>query len=107
MFRYRFVNLVRNVVRDLNDNLTENNVILVLRWLYTFYTTPSKNDEETEERELGEVKVPVISRDNKFVKATECYFGKEYGNESLENIISIYTDNFKMRYLVNTKILQV
>lgn len=94
LFRYRFVNLVRNVVRDLNDNLTENNVILVLRWLYTFYTTPSKNDEETEERELGEVKVPVISRDNKFVKATECYFGKEYGNESLENIISIYTDNF-------------
>ena len=88
LVRYRFNTLIGKIVSDLNKN-TEN-VKAVLLWLFNFYCTPKSDTEETSERDLGTTKIPVLCRSNTIALGSESYFGKEFGNEIGERIISSY-----------------
>ena len=90
LVRYRFNTLIGKIVSDLNKNKNTENVKAVLLWLFNFYCTPKSDTEETGERDLGTTKIPVLCRSNTIALGSESYFGKEFGNEIGERIISSY-----------------
>lgn len=90
LVRYRFNTLIGKIVSDLNKNKNTENVKAVLLWLFNFYCTPKSDTEETGERDLGTTKIPVLCRNNTIAVGSESYFGKEFGNEIGERIISSY-----------------
>ena len=107
LVRYRFNTLIGKIVSDLNKNKNVVNVKAVLFWLFNFYCTPKSDTEETGERDLGTTKIPVLCRNNSIALATETYFGKEFGNDIGERIISAYDkEHFLLFDLFNSTDLQ-
>lgn len=107
LVRYRFNTLIGKIVSDLNKNKNTENVKAVLLWLFNFYCTPKSDTEETGERDLGTTKIPVLCRNNTIAFGSESYFGKEFGNEIGERIISSYDkEHFLYFGLFNSTDLQ-
>lgn len=107
LVRYRFNTLIGKIVSDLNKNKNTENVKAVLLWLFNFYRTPKSDTEETGERDLGTTKIPVLCRNNTIAFGSESYFGKEFGNEIGERIISSYDkEHFLYFDLFNSPDLQ-
>lgn len=107
LVRYRFNTLIGKIVSDLNKNKNVVNVKAVLFWLFNFYCTPKSDTVETGERYLGTTKIPVLCRNNSIALATETYFGKEFGNDIGERIISAYDkEHFLLFDLFNSTDLQ-
>lgn len=90
---YDLVNIISSVIEQLHNKPTIEKVDDVICWLFKNYELQLLDNIDCSQFDLD-----IINRNGEIQKAETCYFGKEYGNDFGEKIISIYSDNFIKDY---------
>lgn len=90
---YNLDNIINSVIEQLHNDPTAEKVDDVIRWLFKNYELKLLDGIDCSRFNLD-----IINRSGEIQKAADCYFGKEYGNDFGEKIVSIYSDNFIKDY---------
>ena len=87
------IHIIDSVIKQLHNELSIEKVDDVICWLFKNYELNLLDGVDCSCFDLE-----IINRDGKPQKTANCYFGKEYGNDFGEKIISVYSSNFIKDY---------
>lgn len=78
---YSFDRVLRELVNQSKDDKLRTNELLV--WLYNYWN----NNGQKFDSSLGNIEVRVVDRGGTIIKASQCFLGKEYGNNIGQTIL--------------------
>ena len=83
---YSFNNLLRLISIQIEKTNDVKKIKDFLSWLFKYYIESDKQKIPN----IESIRIPLICKDGKIRKSSECYFGKEFNNELGEKIVNIF-----------------